>query len=50
MVGHHQTKGLEQILNIIKTIENVLDKILLLRGVEYNNFEIEQPDKNCLGL
>jgi hypothetical protein len=33
----------------IKTIENALEKTLLLRGVEYNNFKID-PDKKCLGL
>jgi hypothetical protein len=28
---------------------NVLDKTLLFRGVEYNNFKTD-PDKNCIGL
>jgi Chaperone of endosialidase len=39
----------ERIKSNIKTIENALEKTLLLRGVEYNNFKIE-PDKKCLGL
>ena len=39
----------ERIKSNIKTIENALDKTLLLRGVEYTNFKID-PDKKCLGL
>ena len=39
----------ERIKTNIKTIENALDKTLLLRGVEYNNFKID-PDKKLLGL
>jgi hypothetical protein len=39
----------ERIKTNIKTIENALEKTLLLRGVEYNNFKID-PDKKCLGL
>jgi hypothetical protein len=34
----------ERIKTNIKAIENALDKTLLLRGVEYNDFRIE-PDK-----
>ena len=34
----------ERIKTNIKTIENALDKTLLLRGVEYNDFRID-PDK-----
>ncbi len=33
----------------IRTIEKALDKTLLLRGVEYNDFRIE-PDRNKIGL
>ena len=43
------TSSDERIKTNIKTIENALDKTLLLRGVEYNNFKID-PDKKCLGL
>ena len=32
-----------------KTIENALDKTLLLRGVEYNDFRIE-PERKRIGL
>jgi hypothetical protein len=39
----------ERIKTNIKTIENALDKTLLLRGVEYNDIRIE-PDKKHLGL
>ena len=39
----------ERIKSNIKTIEHALDKTLLLRGVEYNNFKMD-PDKKCLGL
>ena len=34
----------ERIKTNVKTIEYALDKILLLRGVEYNDFRYE-PDK-----
>jgi hypothetical protein len=37
----------ERIKTNVKTIEYALDKILLLRGVEYNDFRYE-PDKNIL--
>ena len=39
----------ERIKTNIKTIENALDKTLLLRGVEYNDFRFE-PDKKHIGL
>ena len=39
----------ERIKTNVKTIEYALDKILLLRGVEYNDFRYE-PDKKHLGL
>jgi hypothetical protein len=39
----------ERIKTNIKTIENALEKTLLLRGVEYNDFRIE-PDKKRIGL
>ena len=39
----------ERIKTNIKTIENALDKTLLLRGVEYNDIRIE-PEKNKIGL
>jgi hypothetical protein len=39
----------ERIKTNIKTIENALDKTLLLRGVEYNDFRIE-PEKKRIGL
>ena len=39
----------ERIKTNIKTIENALDKTLLLRGVEYNDFRYE-PDKKHIGL
>ncbi len=39
----------ERIKTNVKTIEYALDKILLLRGVEYNNFRYE-PDKKHIGL
>ena len=40
---------MKELKQILKTIENALDKTLLLRGVEYNNFKID-PDKKLLGL
>ena len=43
------TSSDERIKTNIKTIENALDKTLLLRGVEYNNFKID-PEQKCLGL
>ena len=39
----------ERVKTNIKTIDNALDKILLLRGVEYNDFRIE-PEKKKIGL
>ena len=39
----------ERIKTNIKTIENALDKTLLLRGVEYNDIRIE-PEKTKIGL
>ena len=39
----------ERVKTNIKTIENALEKTLLLRGVEYNDFRIE-PDKKRIGL
>ncbi len=41
VIPHHQTKELKQ---ISKTIENALDKTVLLRGLEYNDIRIE-PEK-----
>jgi hypothetical protein len=35
----------ERIKTNIKTIENALDKVLLLRGVEYNDIRIEPERK-----
>ena len=43
------TSSDERLKTDIKTIENGLDKTLLLRGVEYKRFEIE-PDRTKLGL
>ena len=39
----------ERIKTNIKTIENALDKVLLLRGVEYNDIRIE-PEKTKIGM
>ena len=39
----------ERIKTNVKTIEYALDKVLLLRGVEYNDFRFE-PDKKHIGL
>jgi hypothetical protein len=39
----------ERIKTNIKTIENALDKTLLLRGVSYNDIRIE-PERNRIGL
>ena len=39
----------ERIKTNVRTIENALDKTLLLRGVNYNDFRIE-PDKLKMGL
>jgi hypothetical protein len=39
----------ERIKTNIKTIENALDKTLLLRGVEYNDIRVD-PDKKRIGL
>ena len=43
------TSSDERIKTNIKTIENALEKTLLLRGVEYNDFRIE-PDRRRIGL
>jgi hypothetical protein len=43
------TSSDERIKTNIKTIENALDKTLLLRGVEYNDIRIE-PEKKRIGL
>ena len=43
------TSSDERIKTNIKSIENALDKTLLLRGVEYNDIRIE-PDKKRIGL
>ncbi len=43
------TSSDERIKTNIKTIENSLEKTLLLRGVEYNDFRIE-PEKKRIGL
>jgi hypothetical protein len=40
------TSSDERIKTNIKTIENALDKTLLLRGVEYNDIRIEPEKKN----
>ena len=39
----------ERIKTNIKTIENALDKVLLLHGVEYNDIRIE-PEIKKIGL
>ena len=39
----------ERLKTNIKTIENALDKVLLLRGVEYNDIRIE-PERKKIGL
>ena len=49
IIPYGSTSSDERIKSNIKTIEHALEKILLLRGVEYNNFKID-PDKKCLGL
>jgi hypothetical protein len=46
--GYGQSSD-ERIKTNIKTIENALDKTLLLRGVEYNDIRIE-PEKKKIGL
>jgi hypothetical protein len=43
------TSSDERIKTNIKTIENALDKTLLLRGVEYNDIRIE-PERKRIGL
>ena len=48
MYGYGQSSD-ERVKTNIKTIENALDKTLLLRGVNYNDFRIE-PDKLRMGL
>ena len=49
IIPYGSTSSDERIKSNIKTIEHALEKTLLLRGVEYNNFKID-PDKKCLGL
>ncbi len=49
IIPYGSTSSDERIKTNIKTIEHALDKTLLLRGVEYNNFKTD-PDKKCLGL
>jgi hypothetical protein len=49
MPNGYGTSSDERIKTNIKTIENALEKTLLLRGVEYNDFRIE-PDKKRIGL
>jgi hypothetical protein len=46
--GYGQSSD-ERIKTNIKTIENALDKTLLLRGVEYNDIRIE-PERKKIGL
>ena len=46
--GYGETSD-ERVKSNIKTIENALDKTLLLRGVEYNDIRIE-PEKKKIGL
>jgi hypothetical protein len=46
--GYYLTSD-ERIKTNIKTIENALDKTLLLRGVEYNDIRIE-PERKRIGL
>jgi hypothetical protein len=46
--GYGQSSD-ERLKTNIKTIENALDKTLLLRGVEYNDYRIE-PDRKRIGL
>jgi hypothetical protein len=46
--GYGQSSD-ERIKTNIKTIENALEKTLLLRGVEYNDFRIE-PEKKRIGV
>jgi hypothetical protein len=43
------TSSDERVKTNIKTIENALEKTLLLRGVEYNDFRIEL-DRKRIGL
>ncbi len=49
MPNCYGTSSDERINTNIKLIENALDKTLLLRGVEYNDFRID-PDKTHIGL
>jgi hypothetical protein len=49
MAYGYGTGSYERIKTNIKTIENALDKTLLLRGVEYNDIRIE-PEKKRIGL
>ena len=49
IIPYGSTSSDERIKSNIKTIEHALEKTLLLRGVEYNNFKMD-PDKKCLGL
>ena len=46
--GYGQSSD-ERIKTNIKTIENALDKTLLLRGVEYNDIRLE-PEKKKIVL
>ena len=46
--GYGQSSD-ERLKTNIKTIENALDKTLLLRGIEYNDIRIE-PDRKQIGL
>jgi hypothetical protein len=49
MAYGHTGASDERIKTNIKTIENALEKTLLLRGVNYNDIRIE-PDKLRMGL
>ena len=49
MAYGYGTTSDERIKTNIKTIENALDKTLLLRGVEYNDIRIE-PERKKIGL
>ncbi len=49
MVYGFGTGSDERITTNIKTIQNALDKTLLLRGVEYNDIRIE-PERKRIGL
>ena len=49
LMTHGYSSSDERIKTNIKTIENALDKTILLRGVNYNDFRTE-PDKLRMGL